>query len=269
MECKPIIEKRLGYFLAAVLTARCAQDTLSIIQMSESGRLIPPYVENWFARGLLIWRLEPDAIKTAVDFRQATEACLVGVALAAVVEYLVIFTHGPNNTFSQLLGLPVYAVSQILVAMTFVLLLISFLRAVGARIKAVRAASAALYTLSGLIPVIMILSIEVLNHAIDRLRVLHDPSNPYISASILDLVSSEGISPSLMWRVSIEMLFAALFILFLLARLRRLLISCSDHPSPKIRITLALLGAVIVQTAAFRYLFDRIYWTLVGKVIGV
>ncbi|MBZ5697302.1 MAG: hypothetical protein LAN18_02000 [Acidobacteriia bacterium] len=204
-----------------------------------------------------------------MDFLEATEACLVGVTVTAGVEFLVVAAHGPQITFTQLWGLPMYAVSHILSAMIFVLLLISFLRAFGVRIEYFRAASMALYTLSGLIPVVMILSSEVLNHAIDRLSLLRDPSNPYFSASIVDLVSSEEASSWLIFRVSIEMLSAILFVIFFLLRLRKLLISCTDYPAPKLKITLALLGTLIIQALAFRYLiFGRIYWNLLEKVIG-
>jgi hypothetical protein len=237
--------------------------------MSNSGRLIPSYVEDWFTRGLQIWRLDPDTIKTGVGFRKAAEACFIGVTVAAVVEFLVATAHGPQKTSSQLWGLPVYAASQILAAIIFVLLLIGLLRAFGVPIQYSRAASMILYTLSGLIPVVMILSSEVLNHAIDRLSLLRDPSNPYFSASLLDLVMSEEASSGLRLRVGIEMLCAILFIVFYLVHLRKLLISCADYPAPKYRITLALLGTLIIQALAFRYLFGRIYWILLEKAIGV
>lgn len=237
--------------------------------MTISQRLIPEWVEDWFVRGILIRRLQPQDIQDGNDLRKAFEALAASLLVVGIIEFFVITLYRPRDSFGQILGVPAYAIVQAVSIGVFVLLLLFFLFILNVKVAAFRTAAMTLYALSGALPFLMLLSVEILNEAISLMIQYRDPSNLYMTAAMQSLLAPEHTASYLTARVLVEIAgIIACFFYYIFVQLRRLLILSVKGPAPRYRITLALLLTVVCQTFIVNYLLGRIYWIIIAKVIG-
>jgi hypothetical protein len=237
--------------------------------MPTSDRLIPSWVEDWFSRGILIRRLNSNDIQGETDVRKAAEALVVGLAVTGVAEFFVVSEYSPKDSFGQLLGLPAYAIVHGVAAITFVGFLLCFLRILRVKIPAFRATALTLYALSGLLPLLMLFTLEILNEAISLMMKYRDPANRYLAAALQLMLNPQYASLSSIIRTWIEILgIVGFFVYYIFVELRRLLIKSSVRGEPRHRIMVALLLTTISQSLVAYNLLGRVYWLALGRLIG-
>lgn len=227
------------------------------------------FLVEWIRKGVLIYRLKPDDGLAKGALGKAAGAMFVGLMGTVIIEYLVLLRSYPKTPFDNLLGIPASFFIHAFGALVFTLLLLLLLYVARARCDFSAAAALTCYTLSGLMPILMLANVETLAEALKLFALYRDPSLPYLSAATLNLLFPEQAGALTIfgaWGCFIgEML---VFIYFMILRLRRLLIGSCRATGAMPRATICLLGAVLVHALFVRTYYERWFWGIIAATVG-
>ena len=223
---------------------------------------------SWWTKGVLIQNLTGEDGRTPKSVEKAINALVIGLLVGVAIELSVLVTLFPKLLSAPLVAFWLFLLIHVVNVLCFVILLHLSLLAFRANPKLFAVPSLTFYAFSGAIPLLMLLTVEQLGEAIQLFVLYHDPGRPYMSAATFRLLFPEQATAFAIARAWVLFLLeVVVFILYFPIHLRRVLIESSSARHASLKVTAALLLAVIVDALFVRYYFGRAYWLLIRSVI--
>lgn len=270
----PSKTRSLAYWSACLGTAESAIGSrCSVIKSSTMSDAASPLkfdtLNHWLQKGLAVHRLKGRDGEAADSPQKALESLGVGFAVAAAIEFLVVFMFQKDLKAENLFGIPLFAVPLAFSFLSFLLFLLVCLRAAGVRLRAGVTFSLTCYVFSGAIPLLMLFSYDQLSEALRLFITRRDPSLPYLSSATVILLFSEQASRFSIIRAWILfVLEVATFGWYFLWNFSRVLFESAYSPQRKLRVPLALILAITLNAFFFRIFAARLYWSILGRLIS-
>lgn len=226
-------------------------------------------LRRWFGKGICVHALRARDGAGEDSFEHALKVTLVGLVLVAGNEFTITSLFVKGAKFEELLGFPLLIVPLVLSWASFIGILLACLRASGVKVKACVASSLTLYVVSGMTPILAVLSHEQLSEGIQLFISRRDPSLNYLGAATVILLRPGEASAFAVARAWLFFLLElGAIVWYVPVNLRRVLIDSSAVPSRGVRITVALLAALVLNAVVSRYYTERLFWLLLGRLLS-
>jgi hypothetical protein len=226
-------------------------------------------LSQWFHKGILSYKLKGTDGAAANSWKRAFKSLCVGFVIAVAIEFLVVFLFQKDLKFDALFGLPLFTASLVLSFASFLGLLIVGLKVMRVKFRTGVVLSLACYVFSGAVPILLLLSHEQLSEAIHLFLARRDPSLPYFATATVKLLFSDQADTFAITRVWIFLVLEiATVVWYIFWNLRRVLIESSDGAGRKLKVVLALILALALNSLFFRFYAGRLYWSILGRLLS-
>ena len=239
-------------------------------QMPEIYEITYEVAADWWEKGVLFWNLSTaSALKDGTP-KPSVQALLFGVALSGIVEYAyVAVLRGAGTPFEKAPGIPLFLIIHFLNVWFFISFLLGALWVSRARLRPKPVVAVTCYTFSGAIPIVMFLMTEQLGEAIRLLLCFRDPGLPYLASATIDLMFPEHATMFAVVRVWVFVaLELAVVFAYILSNLRRVLAEGSPATHPLLRVSAALVAAIVADSLWVHFYFGRAYWGIMKAILG-
>jgi len=204
----------------------------------------------------------------------AARALLVGLSLALIAQTVVVFLVVGKVDMPQAIGLPIFALLQLVNILFFAVVLFLLVRLVRIPLALREVAIIVAYTFAGLLPLLLPLMAEQLFVAVQLLQRYRDPSLPYLTSAGWQMLFPSDAQPMAIVRAWVS--FAAqitIVIAFLLVGLPSNIAKAANignqqkRPIWTLIVSAFVLVTITLDTLMVRFVLGRVYWMLVGKLV--
>lgn len=226
-------------------------------------------LRRWFQKGICASSLKGSDGTDRSALEHAAKSFVIALILVAVVQFITISLYAKDTKFDELLGLPLFIAPFLVGCALFLGILLICLWVTRTQLKMRVASSLTLYVLSGITPILAIVLHEQLSEAVQLFVSRRDPSLSYLRAATIILLKADQASAFAMiraWVFFLTELAAAIW--YLLLNLRRVLIESSSADLRGLRVTTALILALVFNALVNRYYTGRLFWVLLGRLLS-